>query len=84
MIRNWIVITGQLIDSTEGGGFEFHGPFTEEEAQAVVKTLSSTCPACHFPIHDDKVQAVELLGVYHRTILKSGLFPLEDYKSDEL
>lgn len=28
----WIVITGSLIDTTKGGGFEFIGPFSTEEA----------------------------------------------------
>jgi hypothetical protein len=33
MTRDWIVIAGQLIDNTEGGGFEFFGPFTKEQAK---------------------------------------------------
>lgn len=33
--RNWIILTGQPVDTTHGGGFEFHGPYTEEEAQLV-------------------------------------------------
>ena len=33
--RKWIVIKGQLVDTTRGGGFEFFGPFTEEEANNV-------------------------------------------------
>ena len=27
----WIVITGALVDSTRGGGFEFWGPFSSSE-----------------------------------------------------
>jgi non-ribosomal peptide synthetase component F len=33
--KNWIVMTGQPVDSTDGGGFEFFGPFTEGEAAQV-------------------------------------------------
>jgi len=32
--RNWIVMTGQPLDTTKGGGFEFFGPYTENEAKA--------------------------------------------------
>ena len=32
IIRDWIVIHGSLIDTPSGGGFEFFGPFTHEEA----------------------------------------------------
>jgi hypothetical protein len=30
--KNWIVIVGSIVDSTQGGGYEFIGPFTEAEA----------------------------------------------------
>jgi len=33
MTRDWIVISGQPVDSTTGGGYEFFGPFTQEEAE---------------------------------------------------
>lgn len=39
-IRDWIVIAGSLIDTTKGGGFEFFGPFTEEEANFARGKLS--------------------------------------------
>lgn len=35
MDNDWIVIAGQPVDTTRGGGFEFFGPFTEQEAQDV-------------------------------------------------
>jgi hypothetical protein len=33
--KNWIVIQGQIVDTVDGGGFEFFGPFTEKEARNV-------------------------------------------------
>lgn len=33
--RDWIVLTGQPVDTTKGGGFEFLGPYTEKEAHMV-------------------------------------------------
>ena len=36
-IKNWIVISGQPIDTVDGGGFEFFGPFTKDEAKWVRK-----------------------------------------------
>ena len=32
--RNWIVISGGIVDTVKGGGLEFFGPFTEPEAEA--------------------------------------------------
>jgi hypothetical protein len=32
-VRDWIVIQGTLINTEIGGGFEFFGPFTEDEAK---------------------------------------------------
>jgi hypothetical protein len=34
-MRDWIVVQGSLLSSAGGGGFEFFGPFTEEEAVEV-------------------------------------------------
>jgi hypothetical protein len=31
--RDWIVLAGQPVDTTSGGGYEFFGPFTEDEAR---------------------------------------------------
>ena len=39
--RNWIVIKGQLVDTTRGGGFEFFGPFTGEEANNVRDSMQT-------------------------------------------
>ena len=33
--RRWMVMSGQPLDTSEGGGFEFFGPFTEDEAKKV-------------------------------------------------
>lgn len=33
--RNWIVVVGQLLDDTRGGGFEFFGPYHEHEAKTL-------------------------------------------------
>lgn len=57
--RNWIVIAGQLIDTTKGGGFEFFGPYTEDEAEAVKQRLCGSAP-----LETDKLtMAVELLRI---------------------
>lgn len=34
MTKDWIVISGTPLSSTDGGGFEFFGPFTEKQAMA--------------------------------------------------
>jgi hypothetical protein len=31
--RNWIVMTGHPVNTSLGGGFEFFGPYSEEEAK---------------------------------------------------
>jgi len=35
--KKWIVMTGQPIDTIKGGGFEFFGPYTEDDAKEVQK-----------------------------------------------
>ena len=39
--RDWIVIQGNLLNSTRDGGFEFFGPFTEAEAIKVRDDMKS-------------------------------------------
>jgi hypothetical protein len=42
---DWIVIHGQLVDTTAGGGgFEFYGPFSEEEALLVRNDIATRRP----------------------------------------
>lgn len=38
-LQNWIIIKGQPIDTTHGGGFEFFGPYTEAEAKLIRSKL---------------------------------------------
>ena len=57
---DWIVISGQLIDTTMGGGFEFHGPFTEAEAREVRLALVNTANEDHTCV------ALQLLGAWRR------------------
>ena len=40
-VRDWIVISGGIINTTKGGGYEFFGPFTEAEAVEVRDELRS-------------------------------------------
>jgi hypothetical protein len=35
MEKNWIVLSGAVLHSRSGGGFEFFGPYTEEDARLV-------------------------------------------------
>lgn len=39
MERNWIVVTGQLVNTVKGGGFDFLGPYTENEAETIKRRL---------------------------------------------
>jgi hypothetical protein len=57
--RDWIVITGHPIDTEEGGGFEYDGPFTETEAQAYRDYLKEVCKGQEF---DTVIIQVQLLG----------------------
>jgi hypothetical protein len=65
MIKDWIVITGSLVDTTEGGGFEFHGPFTEAQAQTIVADYKQETD---WPM----VQAVQLLATTFKAYRDSG------------
>jgi hypothetical protein len=38
-VRDWIVISGSIINTTTKGGFEFFGPFTEIEANCYREEL---------------------------------------------
>jgi hypothetical protein len=62
MTRDWIVIAGQLIDDVNGGGYEFFGPFTEDEAQEVRQGMAEASKNNE----DRMVVAVQLLGVHLR------------------
>ena len=59
--RNWIVIKGQLVDTTRGGGFEFFGPFTYEEAGHVRDQMQAFTK--QFGRTDITTIALQLLGV---------------------
>ena len=62
MKKNWIVISGQPVDSVDGGGYEFFGPYTEEEAQAERESvMAGYLKLGHVP-GSFIVMAVELLG----------------------
>jgi hypothetical protein len=58
MPLDWIVICGDIVNTTKGGGFEFFGPFTEAEAEEVRQNLD--CPG------ELITMAIQLLGVYRR------------------
>lgn len=53
-IRDWIVIRGSIIDSTQGGGYEFFGPFTEGEAKFVRERM-------HTPHDEMQTISIQLL-----------------------
>lgn len=55
--RNWIVLTGQPVDTTKGGGFEFNGPYTEEEAQMI----RTHCVA-NMEVGAEICMAIQLIG----------------------
>jgi hypothetical protein len=58
--RNWIVITGSILNTAQGGGgLEFFGPYTEDQAVRLQRLLAS--PSCEL------VLAVQLL---HRRVPK--------------
>jgi hypothetical protein len=42
--KDWIVITGYLINTGVGGGLEFFGPFTEEQAKKFQSKISLNRP----------------------------------------
>lgn len=65
MSGTWIVITGSLIDSTQGGGFEFIGPFVSEEEAVAYRSYAAALHRGLRPkSRDNSVQfiAVELLS----------------------
>ena len=44
-VRDWMVMSGCILDTTAGsGGFEFFGPFTEEEAHQVRERFAGVHP----------------------------------------
>lgn len=61
----WIVMRGTLLDTTEGGGFEFIGPFMSERA-AIYYCAGQDVPDGHI------CQVVELLSPGNKTS-----FPLD-------
>ena len=54
MNRNWIVVSGTIVNTVNGGGFEFIGPFTEREAKDYL--------AQHKSDDEDLWVAIELLS----------------------
>lgn len=48
-IKDWIVVAGSIVDTTDGGGFEFFGPYTLEEAEETkARILIDKDPSCSF------------------------------------
>jgi hypothetical protein len=41
-VKNWIVMQGTILNTVNGGGFEFFGPYTEQEA-IMVKNHMDKC-----------------------------------------
>lgn len=58
-VRDWIVIAGSLVDTTQGGGYEFFGPFTEEEANLARDNMSTDGG------HRETLIAVQLLKLHN-------------------
>lgn len=64
-MKDWIVMSGQPVMTTTGGGFEFFGPFTEEQAKIVREKLADS--------RGERVSiAIQLLGVFNRTLFREG------------
>jgi hypothetical protein len=53
-IRNWIVVAGSIVNTTNGGGYEFFGPYSQRQAERLRSSLEAP---------DREAIAVELL--YH-------------------
>jgi hypothetical protein len=65
-MSDWIVMQGTIINTAKGGGFEFFGPYTEQEAIKAEKTLNATAKECKRP----DVIATRLQLLRGRTLLK--------------
>jgi hypothetical protein len=75
-MKNWIVISGRLLDTIRGGGFEFLGPFTQEEAERYVEIIKQ-----HVVVGGDVMAiAVELLRV-DLDVADSSLLGLKSLRS---
>lgn len=59
-VKNWIIVAGQPIGRVSGGGFEFFGPFTEEQALRIKKHWIELS---QFENGEFTVQVVQLLNV---------------------
>jgi hypothetical protein len=55
-VADWIVMQGTLINTVQGGGFEFFGPYTEQEAIKAENTLNATAKQCKADVVATKLQ----------------------------
>lgn len=60
--RDWIIISGQPVDTAKGGGFEFFGPFTKPEADRIAEGWREMHRARSVEF-EFLVQVVQLLSV---------------------
>jgi len=66
-VADWIVMQGTLINTVQGGGgFEFFGPYTEQEAIKAENTLNATAKRVNRP----DVVATKLQLLRGRTLVR--------------